>query len=1052
MEGQSKVLDAGTDALGSLQQLLSRIDSKTRAQEVIDRAKDLDPEERQLLVDILSETLNRKGALTYNHPHAWFSLIKIASSANVFARNRTLNPEKIISSNETPSEYQLGQGGTSRRLKVLRHCKEDATGRYSEELVGWVHLSHPNILPLYAAFLEDGNHPYLVSPYATQINICNHSKELSEEGRLRLISDIVNGLHYIHQSNTIHGGLNPETVTVSSDGRALITNLDRSSETRESDSLPVRYSAPELLEEDDSRPTKATDIWSFACLGYEVLSGTVPFCQFLKDSRVLAAVVKGSKPLRPGQGGIGGNKIIDAMWNLLLVCWENDAEERPDCATVQQALLGIDIMAYSRPEPELSIGFDDLRSSTIDHHHAKDILTRTLGSDQPTTTDIPKHLRNTASDLVDVPNKSSKTTAAAKKLSPDDTQTMLLKVVKNNSYLLHQNPTMMLLRDLTTATHIFPQCYRIDGVQYDPSSLVAESVFMKRYKGHQSNVRITVLKDSASVTQLASMMAQWENSPHPNILPFHGIFHENINESPRICFVLPYLKNGNLHDYVPTLSRDSRMLLLSDVIDALVFIHNSLNMFSGVLYGHKVLISDEGRAILVSFNAHRIFSDAWKTNDAYFAHVWRFQAPETRAQSTKKCDIWSFGCLTYEVFTGKLPYYQYPDDHPVVRKNAETELDRDDVRPIVDFLDQALKDHLSISEERNRVLAVLSRITSTTHVFPQRYELKNVRYNPQPIAEGGFGNVYQGVDTTLCIKVMKRLDPGVLTPWIKELILWAHSSHPNVLLFYGVFLEGPIESPQTCLVSPFMKNGNLHDYSPNLPQKSRLPLIADVVNGLHYLHDLGVVHGDLKGQNILISDEGRGLITDFGSSHITTATIVSSSLSATTLRFAAPEMILGNKKPSKEFDIWSVGCLCYAVLSRKLPYHECKMEVQIIAALSRKEPPTRPGTVTDNAEEVDDWDHDFDAHDWDFIDDQAWNLIIKCCAPEPQDRPTIAVIQELVVDLKIWDDRPAAKALPDTEILKLRSQPKINLNRVEELLDQVQSKIKTRAEIDPSTD
>ncbi|KXN84534.1 Cytokinesis protein sepH [Leucoagaricus sp. SymC.cos] len=213
--------------------------------------------------------------------------------------------------------------------------------------------------------------------------------------------------------------------------------------------------------------------------------------------------------------------------------------------------------------------------------------------------------------------------------------------------------------------------------------------------------------------------------------------------------------------------------------------------------------------------------------------------------------------------------------------------------------------------------------------------------------------------------------------------------------------------------------------------------ISDVVNGLHYLHELGIVHGDLKGQNILISDEGRGLITDFGASHITTATATSGSLSTTTLRFTAPEMLLGDKKPSKEFDIWSVGCLFYEVLSRKEPYYEYKYEVQIVAALSRKQPPMRPGTSADNTEEKDDWDDDFD-QDWDTIDDQAWNLILKCCTPEPENRPNIATVKELVIDLKIWDDRPAAKTIPGAEILKLWSEPKIDLARVEELLDQLQ--------------
>ncbi|KXN82288.1 Ribosomal protein S6 kinase alpha-5 [Leucoagaricus sp. SymC.cos] len=568
---------------------------------------------------------------------------------------------------------------------------------------------------------------------------------------------------------------------------------------------------------------------------------------------------------------------------------------------------------------------------------------------------------------------------------------------------------------------------------------------------------------------------------------------------------------------------------ISDVINALVYLNKTWNMIVGTLHGQDVLISNDGRAVVATFGAHRVFVEDESVN-VYHSYRRRFTAPPSRYRAGTKRDIWSLGCVCYEVFTRKAPYYQYPGDHEVVTDNSQAELPRrpdrsdndideiddnawdlitkccaqnpddqaslsqiqemvanlgiednrpaakplvgpevlavellrdpllkliknrtkdvaemvaelesNDVRPIVDFLDQALKDQLSISEERNRVLAILSRITSATHIFPQRYALNGVKYRPKPIAEGGFGSVHRGVDTSMCVKVMKRLDPDALTPWVKELILWAHSSHPNVLPFYGVFVQGARDSPQTCLVSPFMKNGNLHDYAPRLSQKSRLPLISDVVHGLHYLHELGVVHGDLKGTRVV------DLITDFGASHITTATATSGSLSTTTLRFTAPEMLLGDKKPSKEFDIWSVGCLFYEVLSRKEPYYEYKYEVQIVAALSRKQPPMRPGTSADNAEEKDDWDDDFD-QDWDTIDDQAWNLILKCCTPEPKNRPNMATVKELVVDLKIWDDRPAAKTIPGAEILKLRSEPKIDLVRVEELLDHLQSKLDARPE------
>ncbi len=64
---------------------------------------------------------------------------------------------------------------------------------------------------------------------------------------------------------------------------------------------------------------------------------------------------------------------------------------------------------------------------------------------------------------------------------------------------------------------------------------------------------------------------------------------------------------------------------------------------------------------------------------------------------------------------------------------------------------------------------------------------------------------------------------SVRQTFVKELALWAHLSHDNVLPFYGVFLRG--ESNRICLVSPWMKNGNLRDYLQRTPGAPRLPFV-----------------------------------------------------------------------------------------------------------------------------------------------------------------------------------------------------------------------------------
>jgi hypothetical protein len=125
------------------------------------------------------------------------------------------------------------------------------------------------------------------------------------------------------------------------------------------------------------------------------------------------------------------------------------------------------------------------------------------------------------------------------------------------------------------------------------------------------------------------------------------------------------------------------------------------------------------------------------------------------------------------------------------------------------------------------------------------------------------------------------------------------------------------------------------------------------------------------------------------------------------------------------------------VLSRKLPYYEYQLDAQVLAALFRGQLPKRPGPAKNDTDEDDDWD-EIDEKDWDDLDDSTWGWITKCLRPQPEERPSASHIQELIVDIKAWDSRPAAKGVPGAEILKQKSNIEVNLNRAGMLLDQLQ--------------
>ncbi|KAG6328811.1 hypothetical protein ID866_10279 [Astraeus odoratus] len=109
------------------------------------------------------------------------------------------------------------------------------------------------------------------------------------------------------------------------------------------------------------------------------------------------------------------------------------------------------------------------------------------------------------------------------------------------------------------------------------------------------------------------------------------------------------------------------------------------------------------------------------------------------------------------------------------------------------------------------------------------------------------------------------------------------------------------------MVSPWMENGNAYEYVQN-PLVDPRPLLSDIAEGLHYLHshEPPVYHGDLQGKNVLISDDGRALLTDFGLS-----LLVDSSFSGCghvnggSLNWMAPEGFedVGNDGTTPERDV-----------------------------------------------------------------------------------------------------------------------------------------------------
>ncbi|PBK62810.1 kinase-like protein [Armillaria solidipes] len=199
---------------------------------------------------------------------------------------------------------------------------------------------------------------------------------------------------------------------------------------------------------------------------------------------------------------------------------------------------------------------------------------------------------------------------------------------------------------------------------------------------------------------------------------------------------------------------------------------------------------------------------------------------------------------------------------------------------------------------------------------------------------GGFADIWKGRmgDTLICIKVLRIfIDNGieerarVIKNFCREALVWRNLKHPNVLPFLGVSTE--LFVPSFCLISPWMENGNIMSFLAANPGHDRLVSIKEVASGMAYLHSLDppIVHADIRGVNILVTDDYRCCLADFGLAlAVETQAPGSSSLVLNgSIRWLAPEVLdirLFDHKYIAARDVYAFGCTVIEIYSGKPPF------------------------------------------------------------------------------------------------------------------------------------
>ncbi|KAG8921203.1 hypothetical protein FRC02_000378 [Tulasnella sp. 418] len=194
-------------------------------------------------------------------------------------------------------------------------------------------------------------------------------------------------------------------------------------------------------------------------------------------------------------------------------------------------------------------------------------------------------------------------------------------------------------------------------------------------------------------------------------------------------------------------------------------------------------------------------------------------------------------------------------------------------------------------------------------------------------------------------RITSQLNVKHLERVLREVYIWTRLQHPNIAEFHGFIISGdPNELPT--IISQWYRNGNLVKYLDDGSLRNRVFLLYDVASAVVYLHSKSIVHGDIKAENVLIDDSGRGRLCDFGLSHfvddfsgdLASLVQLSSANRGYTLRFTSPELLESDKSTPMS-DMWALGCLAMQILTGQIPYARLQHKFHIKHSIKQYEPP-----------------------------------------------------------------------------------------------------------------
>lgn len=209
-------------------------------------------------------------------------------------------------------------------------------------------------------------------------------------------------------------------------------------------------------------------------------------------------------------------------------------------------------------------------------------------------------------------------------------------------------------------------------------------------------------------------------------------------------------------------------------------------------------------------------------------------------------------------------------------------------------------------------------------------------------ASGRHSRIYRGIykQRDVAIKMISQPEEDeVLATFLEkqftsEVAMLFRLQHPNIITFYGACKKRPV----FCIITEYLAGGSLRQYlhqqePHSVPLNLVLKLALDIASGMQYLHSQGILHRDLKSENLLLGEDMCIKVADFGISCLESQCGSTKGFTGT-YRWMAPEMIK-EKTHTKKVDVYSFGIVLWELLTALTPFDNMTPE-QAAYAVSQK--------------------------------------------------------------------------------------------------------------------